>query len=88
MSLDMENAIINLMPENVEQKKINWKNVLIGVVIGAILVGLGVIIYLLLQPKSETPTTTPKTSTTSAKKDETANWKTLLQKIASLTVRT
>jgi len=62
------------MPENsANQKEINWKSVLIGVIIGAILIGLGVLIYLLLQPKPEeiTPATTPKTATTSAKKDGT-----------------
>ncbi len=64
------------------QKSINWKNIIIGIVIGAILVGLGVLIFLLLQPSPETTSTgttkkaTPsaKISTPSAKKDETADW--------------
>jgi len=64
------------------QKSINWKNIIIGTVIGAILVGLGVLIFLILQPKPETTSTvttkktTPsaKISTPSAQKDEKANW--------------
>ena len=64
------------MPENSEPKKVNWKNVSIGAVIGAILISLGLLVLLLLQPKAGTPTssTTPKIATTSAKKDETAGW--------------
>jgi hypothetical protein len=60
------------MPENSADKKINWKNVLIGAVVGAILIGLGVLIFLLLQPKPEQPAIlpTPKTTTTSAIKKE------------------
>jgi len=60
------------------KKSINWKNVLIGVVIGAIVIGLGILIWFLLQqkPSESTPATNPKTATTSAKKDETAGWKT------------
>ncbi len=66
-----------------EGKPINWKNILIGAVIGGVLVGVGVLIFYLYQSNSEetTPTTTPKTLTTSAKiatpsaeKDETADW--------------
>jgi hypothetical protein len=76
------------MPEKPEQpqKSLNWKNVLIGVLIGSILVGggVGLLCYLLFQPKSSEPTvTTPKKATSSAKKatpsaqkDETAGWKT------------
>ncbi|OGY22678.1 MAG: hypothetical protein A2113_02190 [Candidatus Woykebacteria bacterium GWA1_44_8] len=62
------------MPENSEQKKINWKNVLVGVAIGVILIWLGVLIWFLLQLKPDefTPITTSKASTPSAKKDETA----------------
>jgi len=54
------------MPENsADKKEINWKSVLIGVVIGAVLIGLGVCIYLLLQPKPKEskPIITPKTTT-------------------------
>ena len=74
------------MPGNSEQKKIDWKSVLIGAVIGAILVGLAVLIFLLLQPKSEetTPTTVPKTATTSAKKDGTSAWKTYQGRLISV----
>lgn len=67
-----------------DQQPFNWKKVLVVVVIGAVLIGLGVIIFLLLQPKPEQPTPTTKkatpsakVSTPSAKKDETAGWKTL-----------
>ena len=69
--------------EQSKPKGINWKTVLIGVVIGTVLVGLGVAIYFLLQPKPEpTSTATTKQATPSAKiatpsaqKDETAEWK-------------
>lgn len=64
---------------------INWKNILIGAVIGVVVVGIiGALVFYLYQGSSEetTPTTTPKTSTPSAKtstpeakKDETADWK-------------
>src|SRR3989344_2950632 len=70
-------------------KVINWKTILIGVVIGAVLFGGGgYLVYNAYQPKKEEPvqttTTTPKTATPSAKttpkeepkpKDETADWK-------------
>ncbi|OGY21640.1 MAG: hypothetical protein A2126_03215 [Candidatus Woykebacteria bacterium GWB1_45_5] len=52
------------------ESKINWKNILIGVIIGAILVGLvGITFWYFTRPKeSETsPVTTTKTSTSSAK---------------------
>ncbi len=66
-----------------EKKSINWKNIIIGIVVGAILVGLGVLIFLILQPKPTETTQTPtkkatpsaNISTPSAKKDETASWK-------------
>jgi hypothetical protein len=57
------------------KKAINWKRVLIVALVGAIVIGLGVLIFLILQPKEETPTTANK-ATPSAKKDETADWKT------------
>ncbi len=70
--------------EQNKPKGINWKNILIGVVIGVVLIGLGVLIFLILQPKPEPTTTvttkkaTPaaKISTPSAEKDETADWET------------
>lgn len=66
------------------QKSINWKGILIVVVIGAIIIGLGVFIFLIFQPKPETTSTvttkkaTPsaKIATPSAEKDETADWDT------------
>ena len=71
--------------------KINWIHILIGVVLGAGLLGAGFGVYLLTQSKEE-PTTTPakvatpsskqatssSTVTPSAEKDETAGWKTLI----------
>jgi len=70
--------------ETQTEKKINWKSVLIGVVIGAIivlLVGFG--FWYFTRPKEETSSTKTKTSTSSAKTstpsasvDETAGWKT------------
>lgn len=65
---------------------INWKNIIIGVIIGAVLLGGGgYLAYNAYQPKKEepaqTPTTTTKTATPSTTtkeepKDETADWKT------------
>ncbi len=65
-------------------KVINWKTILIRVVIGAVLLGGGgYLVYNAYQPKKEEPaqtTTTTKTATPSAttqtSKDETADWKT------------
>ncbi len=65
------------------QKSINWKRILIVAVIGAVVIGLGVLVFLILQPKDEATSTvtskkvTPsaKISTPSAKKDEPADWK-------------
>lgn len=77
-------AEVPVQPQPTKQG-INWKNILIGAVIGAVLIGVGVLIFYLYQSDSEetTTTTTPKTSTPSAKistpsaeKDETAGWKT------------
>ena len=67
---------------------INWKRVLITVVIGAVIVGLGVIVFLFLQPKPTEPapvttkeaTSSATTTTPSAEKDETADWKTYSSK--------
>ena len=55
------------------QKALNWKRIIIAAVVAAFVIGLGVLIFLLFQPKEEviTPTTTKK-ATSSAKKDETA----------------
>ncbi len=65
------------------QKSINWKRVLIITVIAVVVIGLGEIVYRVLQPKEETTTAvtakkaTPsaKISTPSVKKDETEGWK-------------
>lgn len=65
-------------------KGINWKTIIIGVVIGAILLGIGgFLVYNAYQPKKEEPTVTTtkkvtssaKPATPSAQKDETADWK-------------
>ncbi len=76
------------MPENLvinsqSSQKINLKNILIIVVVFILLIGGGVTVWLLLgNPSttlpSRTPTSTPSadTSTPSAQKDKTANWKT------------
>lgn len=71
------------------QKSINWKNILIVAVIGAVVIGLGVLIFLILQPKPKetTPTTAPKTATTSAKKDETADWKVYTSEVLEITIK-
>ncbi len=51
-----------------KQKSINWKRILIVAVIGAIVIGLGILVFLLLQPKEETTSTvTTKKATSSAK---------------------
>ena len=73
-----------------EGKSINWKRILIGAVIGAVLVGIiGALVFYLYQSNQEetNPTTTPKTSTPSAKiatpsaeKDETVDWKIFVYK--------
>ncbi|OGY25812.1 MAG: hypothetical protein A2Z24_00415 [Candidatus Woykebacteria bacterium RBG_16_44_10] len=70
------------MSEKSEPKKINWKNVLIGAAIGAILVGLGVLIYLLLQPKPEKPAVrpTPKTTTSAGDKKNPSQFQQILTK--------
>src|SRR3990167_875717 len=63
----------------------SWKNIIIGVVIGAVLLGVGgFLVYNAYQPKKEEPTipttkkatSSAKPSTPSAQKDETADWKT------------
>jgi hypothetical protein len=67
------------------KQKLNWKKILTGVLIVAVLIGLGALVFLLLQRGSTTTTqvTTSKTSSPSAKtptpsteEDETADWKT------------
>ena len=79
------------MPENSEKKKINWKRVLICVIIGVILGGLlAVWIHLSLGIQTSFPKVvpvTPKTATTSAKKDETADWKTYTSKTANFSIK-
>ena len=59
--------------------KINWKSVLIGVILGALLVGIiGFTFWYFTRSKESenSSTNTTKTSTSLAKKDETADWKT------------
>src|SRR3990170_1466622 len=65
-------------------RKINWKFILIGIFVVTLFIGGGVAIWLLLnrpstQPPSKTPasTSSAQTSTPSAQKDETADWKTI-----------
>ncbi len=85
-------------PNQQMSQGINWKNILIGVVVGATLVGGGFLVYNAYQakPKESTPTTT-KTSTSSANpapqtsppatKDETADWKTYEGKLVNLSLK-
>jgi len=73
-------------PTPTPSQGINWKNIIIGVVIGAVIFGGGgYLVYNAYQPKKEEPTsttTTTKTATPSTttkekeqSKDETAGWK-------------
>lgn len=59
-----------------KNQKINWKNILIGVVIVTVLIVIGVLVYFFLRPYSTPPDTyvtgQDKQTTNSAKKDETA----------------
>src|SRR4030042_1663331 len=69
--------------------KINWKNILIGVLIGAVLIIIVVIAFwYFTRPKGTTtsPTTT-KTATPSAKNDETTGWKTYQDKDCGFQVK-
>ena len=74
------------------QKSINWKRVLIISVIAVVVIGLGVLIFLILQPKPETTSTvttkkaTPSatTATPSTKKDATTDWNVYKDGIISL----
>jgi|SRR3990167_9253230 len=69
-------------------KAINWKTILIGVVIGAVLLGVGgYLVYNAYQPKKEEPaqtTTTTKTATPSATTPTTAthDWQTIKGEIS------
>lgn len=80
--------------------KINWIHILIGVVIGAVLLGAGFGVYFLTQSKegplaASTKVSTPSaqqatpsaTATPSAKKDETADWKTYENKDAGYSIK-
>lgn len=79
-------------PTQPTSQGINWKNILIGVIIGAVVFGGGgFLVYNAYQPKKEEPeqttTTTTKTATPSsetatpsAKKNETTSWKTYTNK--------
>src|SRR3990170_5008628 len=78
---------------------LNWKNILIGVVIGAVLFGGGgYLVYNVYQPKKEEPaqtTTTTKTATPSSKtttkeetpKDETADWKVYSDSVLKFSIK-
>ncbi len=82
-------------------KSISWKNVIIGVLIGAILIGLGAflassyfypnLLNLFLNQQPTNSSTTYKTATTSstpsAQKDETADWKTYTNKTLGFSVK-
>ena len=77
-------------PTQQTSQGINWKSIIIGVIVGAVLFGGGgFLVYNAYQPKKEEPaqttTPTPKTATPSTTpkekeepkpKDETADWKT------------
>ncbi|OGY28895.1 MAG: hypothetical protein A3F35_02095 [Candidatus Woykebacteria bacterium RIFCSPHIGHO2_12_FULL_45_10] len=69
-------------PTSSVKSGLNWLQILIGVVVGALLIGGGFLIYNAYQAKpKEVSTQTPLTNTvtkatTSATKDETAGWKT------------
>jgi|GEM_PF-6688640 len=70
---------VEQFPTLEKKKPINWKVVLLGVLIGLILIAvIGITFWYLTKPKESgnSSTNTTKTSTTSAKPDETANWKT------------
>ncbi len=77
------------------QKSVSWKRILIVAVIAAVVIGLGVLIFFILQPKPETTSTvttkkaTPsaKISTPSAKKDETADWKTYTNSVLKFSIK-
>src|SRR3972149_10110846 len=74
----------------------NWKNIIIGVIIGAVLFGGGgYLVYNAYQPKKAEPTqttTTTKTATPSITtkeepKDETADWKTYINKKLAFSIK-
>ena len=69
------------------QKALNWKRITVIAVIGAVVIGLGVLIFLLLQPKEETTPVTTKKATPSAKKDETADWKTVVNDVLGYSIK-
>ncbi len=70
------------------QESINWKRILIVSVVAAVVVSLGVLIFLILQPKEETTTpVTTKKATPSAKKDETADWKTVVNDVFGYSIK-
>lgn len=86
-------------PKNTSHK-INWLHILIGVIIGAFLLGAGFGVYFLTQSKEESTTTPAKvatpsskqatsssTATPSAEKDETSDWKTYEDKDAGYSIK-
>ena len=81
------------MPEILQVKspepsrKINWKNILITVVVLVLLIGGGVGIWILLKQPSTQPPSQTSIATSSAEKDETANWKTFTSKDNNYTIK-
>ena len=74
------------------QKSISWKRVLIMTFSTVVVIGSGVLIFLLLQPKPTQITTNNVTSypiitNQSVKKGETAGWKTYTNKVYSFEVK-
>jgi len=91
-----ENVAVPQPSPTPKPQVINWKNIVIGVVIGTVLLGVGgYLIYNAYQPKSSEPTVTAtkkatpsaKPATPSAQKDETADWDTFEDKILSYSVK-
>jgi hypothetical protein len=86
----MENAVqpnVVQTPTDATRKRFSWKNVLIGVVAGVIVIAAGIgcwYWYISNQPEAtsefststKTSTSSAKTATLSSKTDETAGWKT------------
>lgn len=72
------------------QKSKNGKRPLLAVLIVAFLVGIGVLFFLIFQPKPKTTQTTTSetiTATASAKNDETAGWKVYTSEFLGISVK-
>ena len=75
-------------PTSPKQSQINWKRVLIISVVVSVIIGLGILIFLILQPKSEpSNVTTTKQASPSAKKDETSGWKTIENDVLGYSIK-